>query len=326
MKAIQITGFGAPENVLQLAILPEPTITNSDEVIVQMKYSPVNHSDLMIIQGMFPLQLSFPAVVGGEGVGKVLSVGKEVTNVKPGDNVLVPFGFGAWTERLKIASEKLYVLSPEIDLKQASMLLVNPPTAVLLLNEFVSLAKDSWVVYNAANSSIARSIVAIAKSRGLKTLGIVRNQKAVEAALASGADKILVDSDTIFEDAKLATGDANIQLALDAVGGEATNTLVKISGVDSHIVVYAFESGQPSVIDQGALIGKRMTVHGFNMFYPQFLPKLKAATDESAKLLQSEALIVPITGVYPISSFKDAIAHTVRGGKILFEMNNQVIV
>jgi trans-2-enoyl-CoA reductase len=36
------------------------------------------------------------------------------------------------------------------------MLAINPPTAVLLLSEFVDLKSGDWVVQNAANSGVGR--------------------------------------------------------------------------------------------------------------------------------------------------------------------------
>jgi NADPH:quinone reductase-like Zn-dependent oxidoreductase len=59
------------------------------------------------------------------------------------------------------------------------MLGINPPTAALLLNESIDLRPGDWVAQNAANSGVGRSLIAIARTRGLKTINVVRRPKLV---------------------------------------------------------------------------------------------------------------------------------------------------
>jgi NADPH:quinone reductase-like Zn-dependent oxidoreductase len=41
-------------------------------------------------------------VVGNEGVGRILAVGPDVTNVKVGDRVLLPLYSNTWRERIVV--------------------------------------------------------------------------------------------------------------------------------------------------------------------------------------------------------------------------------
>ncbi len=59
------------------------------EVLIQMKATGVCHSDLSVINGTIPSP--FPVVIGHEGAGIVEQVGDGVSNVKPGDHVVVSF-------------------------------------------------------------------------------------------------------------------------------------------------------------------------------------------------------------------------------------------
>lgn len=59
------------------------------EVLVKMKATGVCHSDLSVINGTIPSP--FPVVLGHEGAGIVDQVGEGVTNVKPGDHVVMSF-------------------------------------------------------------------------------------------------------------------------------------------------------------------------------------------------------------------------------------------
>ena len=71
--------------------------------------------------------------------------------------------------------------------------LVNPPTASLLLSEFVDLKPGDWVIQNAANSGVGSYLIQLAKLRGFKTINVVRRESAVAAVEAEGGDLVLVD-------------------------------------------------------------------------------------------------------------------------------------
>lgn len=321
MKAIQLTATGNPLETLKYVELPDPKAPKNGEVIIRMEYSPINFSDLMVAKGIYFIQPELPAVIGGEGVGVISEVGRDVTHLKVGDRVVLPFGTYAWSELVKAPAENLVALAPSADAKQASMIGINPPTAVLLLDEFTTLQENDWIVFNAGNSSVAHTFVTVAKSRKLKTLAIVRREDAVAVAKAAGADVVLVENSNIAEQAKSATNGANIRLGLDAVGGESSGVLAKILGGDSHLVAYAVLSGQPMVVSQVDLITKRMKVHGFWMYLEQYLPKLNAAVRESERLLESGSLNVPIAATYPLSEINEAVAHATKGVKVLLDFN-----
>jgi len=321
MKAIQLKAYGQPpENIGVVEINDIDTIGN-DEVVIAVLYSPVNPSDLLLMQGTYPIQPKLPSVIGGEGVGRVVSVGTAVTTVRPGDIVTIPFGTFAWSEKVVAKAAQLIVLPAGVDLQQAAMLSINPPTAVLLLEEFVSLNAGDWIVLNAANASVSHSIISVAKSKGLKTLGIVRRKEAVDIALKGGADVVLVDDETVIAEAKKATGNAEIKLGLDAVGGKATNTLAQILGNDARLVTYAMMSREPINVSQIGLIFRRMQIHGFFMYLPHYIPKLKNAILQSVQLLAKGKLNVPVAKIYPPEKVKEAIQHTIDGGKVLLQFN-----
>ncbi|KAI9828116.1 MAG: alcohol dehydrogenase [Thelocarpon impressellum] len=58
-----------------------------DEVLVNVKFSGVCHTDLHALQGDWPLDTKLPLVGGHEGAGTVVARGSLVTNIEIGDNV-----------------------------------------------------------------------------------------------------------------------------------------------------------------------------------------------------------------------------------------------
>src|ERR1700741_206755 len=174
MKAIHLTAYGNPSQNLRMVEVPEPRTPDAGEAIVRMEYAPIDYSDLLLANGVYFLNPKLPSVIGGEGAGIVEAIGPGVTSVKVGDRVTIPFGTFTWSEKVLAPAEGLFVVPHSIDARTASLLNINPTTAVLLLDAFVKLKPKDWIVINAANAKVARCLIAIAKSRDLKIAGIVR--------------------------------------------------------------------------------------------------------------------------------------------------------
>jgi NADPH:quinone reductase-like Zn-dependent oxidoreductase len=322
MKAIHLTSYGDPLDGVQCVNIPEPASPAEGEVLIQLEFSPINFSDILLAKGLYGYKPALPLVIGGEGVGIVIAVGRGVSGIHPGDRVTIPQGTFAWAQRIIAPAENIFVVLPGIEAQQAAMLTINPPTAVLLLSEFVKLKSGDWVAFNAGNSAIARGLIAVSKSRGLKTLAIVRQANVIKEVQDAGADVVLVENPELIEQAKAATGGAEILLGLDAVGGESTNALAKILGTDSQLVAYALMSGKPLVVNQGDLVFKRMSIHGFWMYYPKFIPKLRAAMTDTAALMSSGDLKIKVQGVYSLTSIREAVQHALAGGKVLLDFKD----
>lgn len=137
-----------------------------------------------------------------------------------------------------------------------------------------------------------------------------------------GVDFVGVESPELSKQMRIATGGMPILLGLDAVGGPATATMASVLSPGAHLVIYAWLSGLPIHVLQGDLIGKRLKIHGFWMYYEDYLPKIRAALTEAAKAVASGKLTLPITTKYQPSLIKEAIEHSQRGGKILLDFNH----
>jgi len=321
MKAIHLTAYGDPAQNLKMVEISEPGTPSAGEALVRMEYAPIAYSDLLLANGVYLLKPNLPCVIGGEGAGIVETIGSGVASVKIGDRVTIPFRTFTWSEKVLAPAQGLFVVPPTIDARTASMLNINPTTAVLLLNEFVKLKPGEWIVINAANSHIARCLIAIAKSRDLNIAGIVRRPELIPEIETLGADFVGVESPELSQQIQVATGGMRIFLGLDAVGGQATATLASVLSPGAHLVIFAWLSGLPIHVPQGDLIVKRLNVHGFWMYYDEYFPKIRAALTEVTKVVASGKLTLPITATYKLSQIKEAIEHAKLGGKVLLNFN-----
>ena len=319
MKAIQLVTYGYPLEALKMVELPDPDPPNVREVLIGMEFSPINVSDLLLARGLFGRGIKLPSIIGGEGVGVALAVGSDVTTIKVGDRVLVPHGVFAWAEKVIAPADQVIAVRPGVDPQQASMLSINPPTAGLLLTEFVDLRAGDWIVQNSANSGVGRAVIAIAKSRGVKTINLVRRPELVDELRLLGADVVLVTNSAVVEEVKHAIGGAPVVLALDGVSGTATGILSEILSQGGKIVCYAAPTEEPISVSPFTLIAKHLSVQSLSMYYPEFLSKLPAWIERGAELVHSGTLHAPVAATYSPGSLPQALKHALGGGKVLLD-------
>ncbi|WP_213742248.1 zinc-dependent alcohol dehydrogenase family protein [Bradyrhizobium sp. dw_411] len=322
MKAIQIEGFGNPADVVKVVDLPDVDAPGIGEVVIALEASPINPSDLLMISGRYGYLPKLPSVVGQEGVGRITAVGNGVTHLKIGDRTIVPYPAPVWAERIKADARWLRRL-PDGDVDQLAMLGINPPTAYLLLTDFVKLPMGSWVIQNAANSGVGRSVIPIAKSLGLNTVSVVRRDDVVDEIKALGGDVVLVDGPDLAKRVASATGDALISLALDGVGDMSTMNLLGCLADKARLVAYSAMSGKPFVGDARLLIYREMTLHGFWLghWFKRTTPQDYVQMYERlAPLVVSGAIRTPVAQTFTFDQASEAVKAAARyQGKILFK-------
>src|SRR5258708_38434025 len=143
MRAVHLTAFGNPVECLEFVQIQEPPAPGPGQVLIGVEFSPINLNDLLVVRGTYPLRPSLPSVIGNEGVGRILAVGRGVENVTVGDRVLTPlYGF-AWAERIVAAAQGLFPLPADAHPQQLALRSINPPTATLRLREVVELSPGS---------------------------------------------------------------------------------------------------------------------------------------------------------------------------------------
>ena len=314
-----------PQDVIAAVELQLPAPA-AGQVRVRVLAAPINPSDVLTLTGEYGMLPPLPAIGGNEGVGRVESLGEGVQSPAVGQLVLLPPGCGSWASALNLPAAKLIPL-PEADPQQLAMLTVNPPTAALLLSEFVTLAPGDWVIQNAANSGVGGYLVQIARLRGYKTVSVVRRESAVEAVRAEGGDVVLVDSPDLASRVREATGGAAIRLAIDAVGGAATDRLAACLAEGGVVVNYGMMSGEPCQVSPSAIVFRDISLRGFwlaKWFRSATPAQQMALFGELTGLIASGKLHARIAGTYDLTQIREAVAAAAAGereGKILVVPN-----
>src|SRR3989442_16033431 len=88
MKALTLTGTGGLEHVA-VAEIPRPSPPGRDEAMVRIHAAALNRLDLFVVEGLPGITLKFPHILGSDGAGVVEAVGAGVSDVRPGDRVML---------------------------------------------------------------------------------------------------------------------------------------------------------------------------------------------------------------------------------------------
>ena len=98
-------------------------------------------------------------------------------------------------------------MGDKADPLQLAMIGINPATAYLLLNRYVSLMPGDWIGQTAANAAMGQYIIALAKLAGVKTLNVVRREEAAEQVRQWGGDRVVLQGGNLHKDIEEALKD-----------------------------------------------------------------------------------------------------------------------
>jgi trans-2-enoyl-CoA reductase len=327
MKRAQYTERGPDPQASIQAVefdLPAPT---AGQALIEVLAAPINPSDVLTLTGLYGMLPPLPAVGGNEGVGKVVALGPDTKGPAVGQTVLLPVGCGTWATHVLADARSLMPLPNDADPLQLAMMTVNPPTASLMLSEFVDLQPGEWVIQNAANSGVGAYLIQLAKVRGLKTVNIVRRESAVAGVLETGGDVVLVDGPGLAKRVSESTGGAKIRLGIDAVGGVSTDHLANCLTEGGTLVNYGMMSGEPCQVSPASFVFRDVTLRGFWLaqWFRKAAPEQRIAVfGEIAQLIASGKLKSRIQATYGIDRIKEAVGTAAAGerdGKILMVPN-----
>ena len=195
MKAIGYRCYGSPD-VLRLTDTVRPTVAD-DAILVKVHAAALNPLDWHFLQGtpyVFRLSVGIGAPkdprLGVDFAGTVDAVGRNVTRVKPGDEV---FGAstGAFAEYVSVVADDALARKPgNLTFEQAAAVPIAGTTALQALRDKGHIAPGQKVLINGASGGVGTFAVQIAKAFGAEVTGVcsTRNLQLVQSL---GADHVI---------------------------------------------------------------------------------------------------------------------------------------
>lgn len=203
MKAIVQRAYGLPDEVLAEDTIARP-VPGDDDVLVRMRATSVNTPDWVTVTGtprILRLQFGLPRpatpVRGSDIAGVVEAVGKNVDDLRPGDEV---FGSlwnnsgkpqaGTFAEFTVAPASQLIAKPAELSFEAAAASVMSGITALLALRDTGRAGSGKRVLINGASGGVGTLAIQVAKVLGAHVTAVcsTRNTEFVESL---GADHVV---------------------------------------------------------------------------------------------------------------------------------------
>ncbi|MFB2582441.1 zinc-binding dehydrogenase [Herbiconiux sp. P15] len=322
MRALIHSTFGEATDVLELVDrpLPEPGV---GEVRLRVTLATIHNHDLWTIRGTYGFKPELPAATGTEAVGVVDALGEGVEGLQLGQRVTTGGTFGAWSEYV-VAKAAGLVPVPDGVSDETAAQLVSMPFSALSLLDYLDVHSGDWIVQNTANGAVGRLVAQFAATRGVRVLGLVRRDAAVEELSAQGiGDVVSTESPEWREQAAAVLAGASPKAAVDSVGGSAAGDLLSLLGEGGTLVSFGAMGSGGLELSSGDLIFKQATVKGFwgsRVSRDMEPEKRRALFGELLQRIGSGEVALPVEAIFDAENAREAAAASAepgRAGKIL---------
>jgi NADPH:quinone reductase len=326
VKAWQVSRYGNPEDVLELAEVPRPA-PGSGQLLVRVLAAAANFPDILLCQGTYQARPPLPFTPGLELCGEVVAAGADVVGFAPGDRVIggAVFPSGAFGEYALLAAERSFPAPAGLDDAEAAPFLVTYQTGWFGLHRKARLKAGETLLVHAAAGGVGSGAVQLGKAAGAQVIGVVGG--AAKAALARelGAD-IVIDraEEDIVAVVKEVTKGKGANVVYDPVGGESFRKSTKCIAFEGRIVIVGFASGEiPQAALNHALV-KNYDILGLHWgLYEQRSPALVRTCQAELTRLVAAGQIKPlITERLPMTAVPDGLRRLGAGsttGRLVFQ-------
>ena len=317
MRSATYNEFGKPTEVLSLGDRPMPE-PKANEVRIKTILASIHNHDLLTIRGKYGFKPEMPAIGGSEALGIIDAVGSDVKDLKVGQRVAAASVQATWAEYFVASADMVFAVPDSLKDEMAAQLIAMPLSALMLL-EFLEVESGQWVIHNAANGAVGKSLAMLAAARGVNIINLVRSSDAIkELDALSIKNNINVEDDDWKEQVRQIIGDDKISAAVDSVGGEASGDLLSLLGHGGTLASFGIMSGQPMVLNPTHLIFKQAIVKGFwgsKISQEMSVENKQRLIDELIERANSDKLHLPVEAVFDLADVTKAVDGKLQSGK-----------
>ncbi|HYL08050.1 MAG TPA: NAD(P)-dependent alcohol dehydrogenase [Candidatus Udaeobacter sp.] len=313
MKAIVQDIYGEPGAVLHIAEISKP-VARDGEVLVRVHAASVHVGDWILVRGVpyiarMAVGLRKPKnpIPGTDVAGTVEMIGKNVTSLRPGDEV---FGWcgGAFAEYACGPADHFLKKPANLSLDQAAAIGVSASAALQLLRDQGKLTPGQKVLINGASGGLGTFAVQIAKAFGAEVTAVCSGRN-TELVRALGADRVIDYTHENFT-----KGADRYDFILDNVGNHSLSALRAVLTPTGKLLTNNGTAGGRWFGTAGTMIKTGVLSMASRR---QMAPSIKFQNRPDLlalkELVEAGKVTPVIDGTYPLSETAAAIAHVGEG-------------
>ena len=242
MKAIVQDRYGSPD-VLELRDVHEPAV-GDDDVLVRVRAAGVDPGVWHLMTGLpylvrvmgYGLRRPKVGIRGRDVAGRVEAVGRNVTQVQPGEEV---FGIcdGSFAEYVRARPDKMAPKPANLTFEQAAAVPISALTALQGLRDKGRVQPGQKVLIIGAAGGVGSFAVQLAKAFGADVTGVCSTTK-TDLVRSIGADDVVDYTRDDFAD-----GARHWDLILDTAGNRSLSHLRRALTPKGTLVIIGGEGG-----------------------------------------------------------------------------------
>jgi NADPH:quinone reductase-like Zn-dependent oxidoreductase len=292
VKGLGFSAHGGVDKVGWVEVpVPEP---GPGEVRVRVQAAAFNRLDRFVLEGIPGVPIDLPHVLGSDAAGVVDRVGEDVTDLRPGAEVLVNPGLwdgtceyctlgqealcrnlrilgehtpGAATEFIVVPRRNIHAKPPGWSWAQAAAAPLVFQTAWRALKTVAEVRPGETVAVIGAGGAVAPAAVQVAHQLGGRVVVIGRNPEKVERAVSLGAEAGLVATAEKSHDRLLWewSNKRGIDVIFDSVGADTVPRSLRALARGGRLVVIGATQGPKVELDLRTLFWRQASIRGSTM-------------------------------------------------------------
>jgi NADPH:quinone reductase-like Zn-dependent oxidoreductase len=274
---------------IKIGDVPVPETTDN-EVLVRVKAFSLNHLDVWVMDGKYPVQVPLPHIFGSDASGIVEKVGKNIQHIRAGDEVIVFPGLscgycercmsghdneckdfsilgvknnGVSAEHVKVPASNIFKKPAGLSFEDAAGIGVTYTTSWNSLVLRGGIRQSDTILIHAAGSGVGTALIQVAKLYNATVITTVGDDWKITKAKDLGADFVINHQKEDFAEAvKRITKGELADIAVDHVGVATFNKSLSCLKKGGRIVTFGATSGDEVPLSLHYVFGKNITMHG----------------------------------------------------------------
>lgn len=310
MHAIIATAPGGPD-VLALEELPDPAPGPRD-LLVRTTAAGVNFIDTYRRSGVYPMP--YPHVVGSEGTGEVVAVGRDVTGFAVGDTVAWADAPSSYAELVVVPARVALPVPDGVPSDVAAALPLQGMTAHYLATSTFPVQPGQDVLVHAGAGGVGLLLTQLAVRRGARVITTVGSAEKEALSRAAGAHDVIRYTELADLTEELPalvrdlTGGRGVHTVFDGVGKDTFEASLASLRPRGGLALFGGSSGQVPPVDPqrlnagGSLFLTRPTLG----HYIATREELTWRADELFTAVAAGELDVRIGAAFPLADAEEA--------------------
>ena len=348
MRACVLTATGGIDKLEITDVLDAPA-PQMGQVRVAIKATALNHLDLFVAEGLPGGPDRFPHIVGADGAGVVDSVGDAVSNVRPGDRVMLNPGISDYTcefcragehslcvnyhmlgehvpgtlaEFVRVPAQnvaRIPSISPELTWPEAAAFSLVTLTAWRMLVTRAQLKAGETVLIWGIGGGVSLTALRIAKLHGARAIVTSSSDAKLTAAKQLGADVTLNHrTQKVAQEVRALTNKRGVDVVVENVGAATWDDSLRCLRRGGRLVTCGATSGPQVNLDLRRLFWHHWSLLGSTMGNA-------AEYAEVVGRLGRGELRPIVDRVYPMADARKAYERLAKGeqlGKVVVEVSS----